>query len=76
MTMIRTVQEPESLTPWGSEVCCFCFKTTKMWNEEKDVPVCNDCAPEHDFEDLPTKKEWLASVDERDEAAKKKAQRK
>jgi predicted amidophosphoribosyltransferase len=54
-------KEPESLTPWGSERCCFCRNTTPYWYAKKDVAVCKTCAKTHTIEEVPSKEEWWKS---------------
>ena len=58
--MIPVEKEPESLTPYGSERCCFCRDLTAYWHEKKDVPVCLGCAAVFDPKDVPSKQEWAA----------------
>lgn len=66
--MIPVTIEPESLTQFGSENCCFCYKVTKFWYEPKDVAVCVNCATTHSVDQVPTKKAWCEAVRKRAKA--------
>lgn len=58
---IEIVEEP-CLDLREREHCCFCFRTTVYWHAPKDVAVCPTCAEVHDESEVPSKKDWCASV--------------
>lgn len=59
--MIEIKREDHGLGP-PYENCCFCFRPTPYWNEVRDVPVCESCAPKHEQSQVPTKQDWDTSV--------------
>lgn len=73
--MIPTVKEPESLSFWGSENCCFCHQITPFWTNlpgrtpGQQVACCKDCAGIFPADVVPTKTEWCDYWRERDRAA-------
>jgi hypothetical protein len=58
--MIHVVHDGEGLSV--REECCFCAAPTNHWCPEKDVAVCEACAPLHTVDQVPSKQEWCAQV--------------
>jgi hypothetical protein len=71
--MIKIVHEPADFADAPAESCCLCGKETRWWCEEKDVPVCPDCAARHNTSMLPLKADWIrfenSKEDDRDEGS-------
>lgn len=55
-------REPLSASRFDRENCCFCFRQTPFWNPQNDVAVCEECAPLHSQEQVPTKEAWCNAV--------------
>jgi len=55
---IKIKKEPDELGP-PYEKCIFCRNPTPFWSEEKDVPVCENCAKIFEEAKVPTKEQWF-----------------
>jgi len=51
---IPLIHEPYD-SPWGSilESCYFCKTPTRMWHENTNNPVCENCSKLHKVAELP-----------------------
>lgn len=65
--MIEVKKESEEMSLLPFENCCFCGLPTQYWYEPNDVACCEACAETAVPEGVPTKKEWLAKEQAKEE---------
>ena len=57
--MVEVEREPEQLSRFELENCCFCRQKTPYWYTRKDVACCECCARFANASDVPSKKVWM-----------------
>jgi hypothetical protein len=49
-------------TAADAESCCVCGQDTNTWYIIKDVALCPVCAAQVEYNEVPSKRDWLVSL--------------